>query len=204
MALLSTVQHLPALTDFSIIGRHADFDLYLKSPVSDVNGLPRCQELAALHSSSLTQLRLWMLDSSMDDNLLRLEGLPRLRSFQLRGEPEYGTLSMSIDAASFKGAPQLELLHLQDDADLELQDGCLQQLTALTALKLIACDFGEIPTEVASVSMTLCVLNLSLNDHLQLDDAAVKTVLTCSALQKLGLHKDRLSFDMNSIAIISR
>ena len=204
VTLLSTVQHLPALTDFDLIGRGADYSMYLKSPISDVNGLPRCQELAALHSSSLTQLRLWMLDGSVDDNLLRLEGLPQLRSCQLRGEPEYGTLGMSIDAASFIGAPQLELLHLQDDEELQLHDGCLQRLTALTALKLIACDFEEIPPVVASLSMTLCVLDMSLNDHLQLDDATVGTVLGCSRLQKLGLHKDGASFDMESMASIVR
>jgi len=203
-ALFTTVQQLPALTDFVTYGPGLDEARDLN--ISDDNGLPRCQELAELHSRSLTRLIMCMLDGPEDGNLLRLVDLPQLRSCQLRGEdPEcWPALNIRIDAISFQGAQQLQTLHLQDDQELQLQVGWLQQLTALTALKLIDCGLHSIPADLASAGMTLCVLDISFNNQLQLDDAAVRCLLGCCQLQKLGLHKSGYSFSMSSMANMLR
>ena len=94
---------------------------------------------------------------------------------------------MEVDAASFQGAPQLQTLHLQDDEGLLLSPGCFHQLTALTALHLICCDLRSIP-DLASVATTLCVLDLSLNDKLQLSHVAAATILQCSRLEEFGMY----------------
>ena len=184
--LLSTVQLLPALTELDIYG--TDGEAVLIDPVSDDNGLPRCRELAELHSRSLTWLRVCMIDGPADGNVLRLKELPQLRSVELNGHLEYPPIHMRIDAASFEGTPKLQNLHLQDDRGLVLQDGSLQQLTALTALRLLRCNLHSIPADLASVGMTLRVLDMSLNRQLRVSHSAAASILQCSRLEKLGMH----------------
>jgi len=184
--LLRIIQRLPALTVFSIgfDGMQEDQE----DPVGDTNGLPRCMELASMHSSSLTRLMLYMLARPAEENLLRLGRLPQLRVFELSGEPELPR-NIRIDAASFSGVPQLQSLRLYFDVALQLQNGCLQQLTALTSLVLQGCGLETVPSVVASVSATLRVLDLSWNDPLQIDDMAVTDILACSRLTTIGLAK---------------
>lgn len=98
-------------------------------------------------------------------------------------------MNISINAASFAGAPRLQSLRLHFDAALRLQAGSLQQLTALTSLSLLECGLRSVPVEVASLSATLRVLDLSHNARLQLDVASVVTILRCGQLEKLGVYK---------------
>lgn len=184
--LLSTIQQLPALTRLDVV--YVGIASELHAPVSESHGLPRCEELAQLHSRSLTQLRVSMLGGPMDGNMLRLTDLPELRSCTLSGEPTL-PLNLRVDAASFQGVPQLQNLDLHSDSALNLQHGCLAPLTALTALTLTKCGLQTVPAEVASLSRTLRVLDLSYNGRLQISDDAVSTILHCSRLTTLGLHK---------------
>ena len=114
-ALVSAAQRLPALETFHISYDKAIF--FPTSEISDANGLPRCKELAELHSRTLTRLIVSMLDGPHQDNVLRLSGLPELRSLELTGPPPYpddpeaNLLHIRIDTASFKEVPQLESLH---------------------------------------------------------------------------------------------
>ena len=187
--LLETVQQLPVLADLTI-----SFKGYTDSivwPVSDYHGLPQCKELATLRSRSLTRLHLKMLGGPAEGNTLRLVGLPELRSCTLEnivGLPA----NIRIDATSFHGAPKLQALHLRFDEALQLQDGCLQQLTAVTALSLESCGLRSVPAGIASLSATLRTLDLSDNDHLQIDAAAVDSICECSQLQILSLYKGDL------------
>ena len=183
-ALLSTVQLLPALTDFAV---YADPTAVLLD--SGIHDLPRCQELAELHSRSLTLLRLAMLDGPADGNVLRLNGLPQLRSFALEGDHQYPPINLRIAAASFRGSPQLQSLQLLDVKELALQDGTLRQLTALTALRVTHCNLRSVPADLASVGKTLCVLDMSMNFGLQLSDSEVATILQCSRLERLGMSR---------------
>ncbi len=185
-ALLSTVQLLPALTDFAI---HADPEAVLLDSGSDDNDLPRCQELAELHSRSLTRLRLSMLDGPADGNVLRLNGLPQLRSFALEGDQQYPPINLRIDAASFEGTPQLQSLQLLDVKKLVLQDGSLRQLTALTALRVTGCDLRSVPADLASAGRMLRVLDMSMNFELQLSGSEVTTIPQCSRLERLGMSR---------------
>ncbi len=102
-------------------------------------------------------------------------------------------MNVTIDAESFQGAPQLQSLRLYYDEGLQLQPGCFQHLTALTALALAGCGLRSVPAEVALLSATVCVLDLSCNDQLQVDAAAVATILCCSQLRTLGLYKPDIS-----------
>ncbi len=102
-------------------------------------------------------------------------------------------MSMCVDGASFAGAPRLQSLCLQWDDIMVLQNGCLQQLTAVTSLSLVGCGLRSIPADVAALSATLCVLDLSRNDNLQLDNAGVATILCCSRLKTFALYKPGIS-----------
>ena len=198
ISLLQVVGRLPALTDLVIdhdgavqekrtVATEEDPDADLSN-----SGLPHCDELEDLHSDSLTRLSMAMLGGDPEGNILRLVGLPELRACQLFGRPDM-PMNVTIDAASFQGAPQLQSLRLYYDEGLQLQPGCFQHLTALTALALAGCGLGSVPAEVASLSATLCVLDLSCNDRLQVDAAAVATIVCCSRLQTLGLYKPDIS-----------
>ncbi len=122
------------------------------------------------------------------DSTLRLVGLPELRSCELSGQPN-GAMNISIDAACIAGAPRLQSLRLHFDKTLRLRPGSLQQLTALTSLSLLECGLRSVPAEVASLSATLRVLDLSHNARLQFDVASVVTILRCGRLEKLGVYK---------------
>jgi len=99
--LLWTVQRLPALKELDIL--HWAWN-GLREPVSDTNGLPRCQELAQLHSGSLTRLSVCMLDGPAEGNVLRLDGLPELQHCELIALNESQTpLNIIVTAASFDG-----------------------------------------------------------------------------------------------------
>ena len=183
--LLWTVQQLPALSDVVIdyVGDLAN----LEAPVSDRHGLPRCAELAALHSRSLTGLKVCMLGGPEEGNVLRLSGLPQLQSCDLAGHPKL-PLNMRIDATSFQGCPRLESLRVSSDEAFHLQHDSLAQLTALTSLTLVSCGLRKVP-DVASVSATLQKLILSKNDCMQLDSDAMAGILQCSQLRTLDLCK---------------
>jgi len=130
VTLISTVPRLPVLADLTI--RYLDPQLDDES-ATDGQGLPRCRELAELHSRSLTRLRVDLLRDPDGANTLRLVGLPELRSCQLRsgiGSGIRSLLNLRIDAASFRGAPQLQSLRIRGDEGLQLQDGSLEQLPA--------------------------------------------------------------------------
>ena len=177
--LIWAVQQLPVLTFLDIHHDGTVDDVF--APVSDDNGLPHCQQLAALHSNSLTELRVCMLGAPPFDNMLRLVGLPKLQSLQLIGE-RYLPLNMRIDAASFQGAPMLEELYLAMDEGLELQPGSLVQLSALAALAMVGCGLRTVPEDVAFLCATLRRLDLSSNESLQIDDAGLASILHCSHL----------------------
>ena len=185
-SLISAVQQLPALKSFDIAHDGGIDDV--EEPLSDKNGLPHCQQLAALRSHSLTKLRVCMLGSPQLGNTLRLIGLPELRSCELVGEM-FQPLNMRIDAASFQGTPMLEELRLWGDEGLELQPGSLAQLTGLTALAIKGCGLRTVPEDVASVSATLRQLDLSSNDRLQISHVGMASILCCSHLAKLDLTK---------------
>jgi len=187
--LLWTVQQLPALSDLVIDyeGSLANLD----APVSDRHGLPRCAELAALHSRSLIRLKVCMLGGPEEGNMLRLCGLPQLQSCDLAGHPEL-PLNMRIDASSFQGCPQLESLRVSSDEAFHLQHDSLAQLSALTSLTLVRCGLRKVP-DVVPLSATLRELILPWNDCLQLDSDAVASVLQCSQLRILDLCKQDIS-----------
>ena len=83
--LLAAVGRLPALKALHIT-YHGVVQTLL-APVSDRNGLPRCEELASLHSRSLTRLSVGMLGDPEKADTLRLVGLPELRSCRLMTQP---------------------------------------------------------------------------------------------------------------------
>ena len=104
--LLRTIKHLPALARLDV---HFDGDLGdMRHDPDECHGLPRCKELAKLHSRSLTQLRVCMLGGPEDRNTLRVAGLPELRSCALVGDAQLPELNLRLDAASFQGAPKLQ------------------------------------------------------------------------------------------------
>ncbi len=186
--LTSTVPQLP-LRDLTI--RYLDSQMGDGSP-TDGHGLPRCRELADLHSRSLTRLRVDVLSELDGDNTLRLSGLPQLRCCQLRNGVGLGLrspLSLCIDATSFRGAPQLESLRIRNDEGLQLQHGSLEALTRLTSLSLERCGLRSVPAGLAALGATLRVLDLDSNARLQLDEAGVAAILQCSRLTTLGLAK---------------
>ncbi len=187
--LLWTVQRLPALRHLCI-----DYEsevAHLDAPVSDSNGLPRCKELVELRSRSLTKLKMWMLDGPLQGNTLRLSGLPELRSCTIITDHTM-PLSMCIDAASFQGVSQLQNLHIDGDERLALQLGCLEQLSALTSLALVQCGLRGVPASIASLS-ALRELDLGHNARMQLDGTAVASILQCSSLRAIGLHKPNVN-----------
>ena len=69
-----------------------------------------------------------------------------------------------------------------------MQHECLQQLTALTQLTVMGCGLLSVPADVAFSCATLCELDLSRNEQLQIDDNAVDATLSCRQLKVLGLH----------------
>ena len=184
--LLWTIQQLPALLELYIPFEGLRVDL--PSPISNRYGLPQCKQLATLHSRSLTRLEVHMLNDTAEDNTLRLSGLPELRSVTLQGKIGLPT-NIVLDAASFQGAPKLQALQLRFDEGLQFQDGTLQELAALTALTVEECGLRSVPANLASLSATLRVLDLSSNDHLQLDAAAVDSICGCSQLRTFDLYK---------------
>ena len=133
-----------------------------------------------------------MFGGPAEGNTLRLEGLPELRTLTLNGIIGVPA-NMIVNAASFRGAPKLQALRLRSDAGLEMQAGSLQQLTALTALTLEDCGLRSVPADLASLSATLCVLDLSNNDHLQVEAATVDSICGCSQLRTLALYKRDIS-----------
>ena len=184
--MLWAVRQLPALTDFDI--HSLKDDARNEEPLSEDYGLPRCQELAELRSSSLTRLRVCMLDGPVEGNTLRLAGLPELRSCDIFGEA-WSSLDMRIDDMSFRSVPQLQALQLRNIDGVQLQPKNLAQLTALTALRLIDCGLRGVPADVRLLSGTLSVLDVSDNVDLQVDSAAVASVLACSRLRTFGCYK---------------
>ena len=186
-ALIWTVAGLPALLDLTI--RFYDISMSAEDADNAGLGLPRCRELADLHSRSLTRLRVDSLGGPEDVNTLRLVGLPELRSCQLRGDWR-SPRTLRTDIASFRGAPQLQRLSLYRLPDCEVQHDSLGQLTGLTSLTVDGCGLRCVPAAVvASLSASLRVLHMSSNDRLQVDGAAVAAVLQCSRLTTLGLYK---------------
>ena len=188
---MSTVQQLPELTDLTI--RFLDQQANGDSP-TDGKGLPRCRELAELHSRSLTRLRVDVFEDPdvASGNTLRLGRLPELRSCQLRDGlwlRQKPPLGLCIDAASFRGAPQLQSLRIRGDAGLQLRDSTLEQLTRLTSLTFEWCGLRSVPPGVAALGASLRVLDLYGSGPLQLDEAGVAAILQCSRLTTLGLNK---------------
>ncbi len=195
--LLRTIEQLPVLVDLDI-GFEGSAN---GRPVDPRGRFLRCQELAELHSRTLTSLVVTMLDGSMEGNTpLQLNGLPELRSCDLLGDDEGETaMNIRIDAESFNGAPQLQSLCVSSDWTLQLQDGSLAQLTALTSLRLNWCGLRSVPADIAWLSKTLCELNLIMNYNLQLDKAAVARIVQCSRLQKLSLHQPDFSLWQDTV-----
>ena len=184
--LFRTIQRLPVLLDLDVNYEGRFRGLYTAASAGD--GLPRCEELAELHSRTLTRLRVSMLDGQEDGDLLRLSALPELRSCELLGSEHLGG-HIVIDAATFCGAPQLKNLCTDTLWELDLQDGSLAHLGALTSLALINCGLLKVPADVAPLRHTLCELDLSDNEHLQIDDAAMACIVQCSRLSMLSICK---------------
>ena len=192
VALMRTVQRLPALLDLDIDNYEGLDWSILRAARSIGNGLPACEELAQLHSRSLTRLRVSMLDARDEDDVLRLSALPELRSCQLLGSETLGGY-IQLNPASFQGAPRLQHLYLDSIWALDLQDGSLAPLNALTSLTMTNCAIKKVPTDVASFADTLCELDLGGNEDLQLDSAAAARIVQCSRLRTLGLRKPDIS-----------
>ena len=187
--LVSMVPQFTALADLTIRYINSQMD---GPSASDVQGLPRCRELADLHSRSLTRLRADVLANPEEGNTLRLVGLPELRCCQLRSGVGMGLedpVGLCIDAASFRGAPRLESLRIRNDEGLQLLPGSLEALTGLTSLTLDRCGLRTVPPGVAALGANLRVLDLDSNARLQFDEAGVAAVLQCSRLTTLGLAK---------------
>ena len=194
--VLWTIQRLPALLELDVSFR--GYPDSVIAPISDEHGMPHCKQLAALHSRSLTRLDVKMISGPDDGNALRLIGLPELRSCTLNnsgGLPAH----ICIDSTSFHGVRKLQALRVRFDEALQLQAGCLQQLTALTALSLNGCGLRTVPDSIAALSATLCVLDLSENDDLQIDAAGAERLLQCGQLQALGMYKEDMSIWIESI-----
>ena len=188
-ALIRTVGQLPAVLNFEL-----DYDWDSSHDqdvrVSDGSGLPRCQELAELHSRSLVRMRVCMLDGPSEDNMLRLSGLPELLECELEGQAcQPTTFSLRTDAASFAGAPQLQMLSMSWLDALHLENGSLGQLTALTHLTLRGCGLRSVPADIASLRGSLRTLSMHDNHRMQIDAAALGTLVMCSQLEGLGLCK---------------
>jgi len=186
VTLLSVVERLPALEDFGISFQGSAERL--RDPISDSNGLPRCGELAEMHSRSLIRLGMSMLGGPAQGNTLRLVGLPELRSCLLTNEPKV-PMNLRIDAESFAEVPKLQKLQMCFDDALHLQPGSLHQLTALTSLTLAGCGLLSVPPDVARLSATLRVLDINRNDQLHLDASDAAIILSCGRLRVLGLYK---------------
>ena len=189
-ALISASQQLPELPELSISYEGHVYDL--PADVSDRNGLPRCKELAELRSRSLTSLSVSMLDGPAQGNALRLSGLPALRTFRIFAEASR-PLGLRVDAASFREVPQMQALSICDVELLHLQQGSLTQLTALTSLTLKGCGLRRMPVDVASFGATLCSLDLSFNDRMQIDECAMASIVQCSRLNVLDVYKSNIS-----------
>jgi len=187
--LIRMVRQLPQLKSLSILYQCWMFGQERR--VDDNDGLPRCKELAELRSHSLTRLSMSMLAGSAEGSTLRLNGLPELRTCELFGDngPPNMQLAMRIDAASFQGAPQLQSFSVCCDEALQLQDSSLRQLTSLTSLTLRGCGLQSVPAEAVALSNTLSLLNLSNNSRLQIDGAALATILQFGRLRSLSLYK---------------
>ena len=182
--LFRTVQRLPALLDLDV-----DTEGQLHAAVSAGNGLPRCEELAQLHSRSLTQLSVSVLEGPEEEGApLRLHALPELRSCELVGSA-LADACVRIDPVSFRGVPQLQNLYLDNVWELDLQDGSLAQLNALTSLSIVNCALKKVPADMASSADTLCQLDLSSNGDLQIDSAASACIVQCRKLRLLSLWK---------------
>ena len=150
-------------------------------------GMPWCSDLAELRSRSLTRLHVSMFGGPLEGNTLRLVGLPELRVLSVLGLPGV-PMHMRIDTASFAGAPKLLSLHIREDEALQLEPGSLPQLTALTSLRVLRCGIRSFPAaDVASLSATLVELDLSSNS-VEIDGAAVASILQCSGLSTLGFR----------------
>ncbi len=77
---------------------------------------------------------------------------------------------------------------MREDEALHFEPGSLSQLTALTSLKVLRCGLWSFPAaDVASLSATLVELDLSGNS-IDINDAAVASILQCSRLSTLGLR----------------
>ena len=193
--LLQTIQHMPALADLDISYR--GFGGRQVQGLSETHGLPRCEELAQLHSLTLTSLSVCMLDGPTEGTTLRLSGLPELRACTLTASSRM-PLNMRTDGASFQDM-QLQDMYINDRA-LQLERGSLAQLAALTSLSLGFCGLHRVPSDVASCSATLRELYLSDNDRLQIDSEAVASILQCSQLNLLELYKGDVSEWEGSLA----
>ena len=185
--LISAVQLLPDLADLDISCEYYEM-VDVDAHASDGKGLPRCAELAGLHSRSLTRLSVFMLDGPAEGNTLRLSGLPQLQSCEIITGPDT-PLHIRCDAARFQEVPQLRSLCVHNDVALDLQPRSLVRLTALTSLTLRGCGLRSVPADVASLSGTLRDLDLSNNDPMQIDDAAVASVVQCVQFRKLCVRK---------------
>ena len=189
--LLHTVQILPVLRHLAI--RHCNEASSLLAPVSASNGLPTCKELAELRSCSLTRLTVEMLGCPADGNLLRLSGLPELRSCWFIGSESDTPLNMCIDGTSFEDAMQLQQLHVESDTGLQLQHGSLQQLGALTSLMLRRCGLRSVPANVGFLGGTLRQLDLAHSYSMQFNSSALENVLQCKRLEVVYLYKPDIS-----------
>ena len=119
----------------------------------------------------------------------------QLRSFHLEATKATKAMpaAVVVDATSFRGPPKLRDLRLRCvNVPLGLQDGSLEQLTALTALGLRGCGLQRVPDGVASLSPTLCVLDLSDNGRLKVDAAPMAMIPKCSKLRTLALYKSNI------------
>ena len=198
-ALFKMVQQLPELTTLNV--HYDEGDSADEIEIADNNGLPRCEELASLHSRSLQWLRVVMLDGPAEGNTLRLRGLPELRTCVLLGHARRSDLHVRIDAASCEGTPKLQELRVEYDDHLQLSDGCFEHLTALTNLTLADCRLQRVPAGVTSLSDTLCVLDLNRNDPLQIDADVITKIVKCSRLTTLSLIKEEVLAWTDSIDV---
>ena len=148
-------------------------------------GLPRCQKINKLRSDSLKQLTVFM--GAGTGEVLRLSGNPNLTRCRLCAAIPSRS-SCGIEASSFEGCTRMKELTLQYQRSLSLPPGCFDALSALTSLKLPGCDLSAVPPAIASLT-SLHSLDLSQNEHLQIDDLAASMLRSLKGLRKLDVAK---------------
>ena len=180
-ALIRIASRLTALEQLDVVheeGPHADIE------PQEIK-MPRCLELAELRSMSLKHLSVGIASGTED--VLRLSGVPNLEICHLLADPRFSA-EFRVDATTFAGCSQLKELSLHHLDDLSLQMGCFSALPALTSLTLTNSNLQAVPLAIAPLT-ALCLLDLSLNEQLSIDEAGLSLLRPMKRLHSLDVAK---------------